>query len=170
MRTLMTSIMATGSVLALGVAAYAAGDAANDEAGRIEIGYLECDLKSEDGNIIASEQLFTCRFDPAEGGHSDELYTANITRVGIDLSKTDEETLAWAVFAPAEKWEDGVLQGEYAGLSADAALGVGIGVKALVGGLEDSIALQPIGLTAQEGVGVAIGVENMSLNYVGDLS
>lgn len=170
MRTLVTSIMAASSAIALGAAAYAAGDAANDESGRIEIGYLECDLRAEDGNIIVSDQLFTCRFDPAESGYSDEAYTAEISKFGLDLSKTDEETLAWAVFAPAEKYENGVLEGEYAGVSADASLGVGVGAKALVGGLEDSIALQPISLTTQEGVGVAVGIENMTLTHVGDHS
>lgn len=170
MRTLMTSITTAGSILALGAAAFAAGDAANDEAGRIEVGYLECDLRAEDGNIIVSDQLFTCRFDPAESGYSDETYTAEISKFGIDLSKTDEETIAWAVFAPAEKWENGVLEGEYAGVSADAALGVGVGAKALVGGLEDSIALQPVSLTTQEGVGVSIGIENMTLTHIGDHS
>lgn len=142
--------------------------AADDERGRIEIGYLECDLTRDEGNIIVSEQEYISSFDPAESGLPDEAYVAEIAKFGLDLSKTEEETIAWAVFAPAEKYENGVLEGEYAGVAADAALGVGVGAKALVGGFEDSIALQPFSASTQEGVGVSLAVEDLSLRFVGD--
>lgn len=167
MRRLTTSILAAASVAALGATAYAAGGEANDEAGRIEVGLLECDMTSNGGNIIVSEATYACVFDPAEVGYATEAYTAVISKFGLDLSKTDEETIAWAVLAPAEKYADGVLEGGYAGVSADASVGAGVGVKALVGGLEDSIALQPLSVSTQKGVGVALGVESMELTYQG---
>lgn len=142
------------------------GAASDDDRGRIEVGYLECDLTANEGNIIVSEQQYICTFEPAEDGLPMELYVADISKFGIDLSKTDEERIRWGVFAPAEKFKTGVLEGEYAGVSADAALGVGIGAKALVGGLEESIALQPLSLTTQEGIGLAIGIENLKLTFV----
>lgn len=167
MRRLKTSMLAAVSIVAVGASAYAAGGEANDEAGRIEVGMLQCDMTSNEGNIIVSEAEYACVFDPAEEGYATESYSAVISKFGLDLSKTDEETIAWAVLAPAEKYADGVLEGEYAGVSADASVGAGVGVKALVGGLEDSIALQPLSVSTQEGIGVALGVENMTLTYHG---
>lgn len=162
--------LAALAILSTSVAMSAPALALNEESGRIEVGYLECDLTNDEGNIIVSEQNYVCSFDPAESGMPDELYTATITKLGIDLSKTDKETIAWVVFAPAEKYANGVLEGKYAGVSADAAIGVGIGGKALVGGFEDSIALQPFSLSTQEGVGVSLAVEEMSLEFAGDKS
>lgn len=162
-KTVLTSMIAAA---ALSAPALAAGD----KSGRIEIGYLECNLLSDDGNILVSEQRFSCNFDPAESGMPDEAYVAEIDKFGVDLSRTDEERIAWAVFAPAEKWKNGVLAGDYFGIAADAAVGVGIGAKAMVGGFEDSIALQPLSATSQKGVGVSLAVENMKLIFRGDKS
>ncbi len=169
MRKFTTSVLATVSALTLGAAAYAAGSEANDEAGRIEVGLLECDLIAEDNNIVVSDQTYVCTFDPAESGYSDETYHAHFSKVGVDLSNTEESSIAWAVFAPAEKFKTGVLEGEYGGVSADAALGVGVGAKALLGGFEDSIALQPVSVSGEKGVGVSLAVESLSLEFGGDV-
>ena len=142
--------------------------AANDDSGRIEVGYLECDLTRDEGGAIVSELEYVCNFDPAEDGAPEEAYIAEIEKFGIDLSKTERETIGWAVFAPAEKYANGVLEGDYVGVSADAAAGVGVGAKALVGGFEESIVLQPFAVTAQEGVGVSLAVENLTLTFAGD--
>lgn len=157
------------AIAALMTAAGAA-QAADDERGRIEIGYLECDMTASSNKIIISEQQFICTFDPAGEGFLDEVYVADVSKFGIDLSSTSSEKIRWGVFATAEKYENGVLEGEYAGVSADIALGAGIGGKALVGGFEDSIALQPLSVTTQEGVGVAVGIENLTLRFVSDQS
>lgn len=161
------TVSALAAALTFGAAALSASAAEEKPAeGRIEIGYLVCELTSDTGNIVLSEQQYACSLDSAEPGRADEVYVAEISKIGIDLSKTDEETIRWAVFAPAEKDEFGRLAGEYAGVSADIALGVGVGGKALVGGFEDSIALQPLSATTQEGIGIALGVENMTLTHV----
>lgn len=165
MTILKTTALAAASTIALGAAAYAAGLASNEE-GRIEVGYLECDLVSEDGNIIVSNQTFLCTFDPAEEGYADEAYVAEIEKIGVDLSATTEETIRWVVFAPADRWADGVLEGGYVGVSADAAIGVGVGGKALVGGSDESIALQPLSVSTHEGFGVALAVEKLTLVQV----
>lgn len=154
-----------GAALAVGASGSAASGDESSE-GRIEIGYLECSLLTDEGNIIVSEQEFTCHFDPAEDGRPDEQYTGTVSKFGLDLSKTKTETLRWAVFAPADKYRAGVLEGEYAGVSADAALGVGVGGKVLVGGLRESVALQPIAMTTQKGLGVALAFESLKLTAV----
>ena len=164
--TTMNSAAALFAAAGLSLAAGGTTASADEDAGRIEIGYLECDLTANEGNIIVSEQQYICTFDPAEDGLPVEMYVADISKFGIDLSKTDEETIRWGVLAPAEKFATGVLAGEYAGISADAAIGVGVGAKALVGGLEESIALQPLSVTTQEGFGLALGIESLKLSFI----
>lgn len=156
--------------LALFAAPLAHAETKNDpsgaEEGRIEIGYLVCHMTSQDAGIILSEQEFLCNFDPADDSFSEEKYVASFDKIGLDLSLTSAETLRWAVLAPSEKYKDGVLEGDYAGVSADIAVGAGIGAKALVGGLEESIALQPVSVTTQTGIGVALGAETLTLKQV----
>lgn len=159
-----TTIAATMALIA---SPFAAANAANsDEEGRIEIGFLLCHMTSQDAGIILSEQEFVCDFDPADDSFSNEKYVASFNKVGLDLSITEAETLRWAVLAPSAKYKDGVLEGEYAGVSADIALGAGVGAKALVGGLEESIALQPVSVTTQTGLGASLGVETLTLTQV----
>ncbi len=162
-----TALTAAAALMTVAGASFAAN---TDESGRIEIGYLECDMTASSNAIIVSEQEFICTFDPAEEGFLDETYVADVSKFGIDLSSTSSEKIRWGVFAPAEKYENGVLEGEYVGVSADVALGAGIGGKVLVGGFKDSVALQPVSVTTQEGVGAAVGLENLTLKFVSDKS
>ncbi|MEX2519070.1 MAG: DUF992 domain-containing protein [Paracoccaceae bacterium] len=176
--TLTAALLGGASLIATGALAAGQNEDRNDAAyksgagddGRIEIGYLECDMTSDEGNIIVSEQQYVCAFDPAEEGMANEVYVAKISKIGLDLSKTDEETIRWGVFAPAEKYREGVLEGEYAGVSADVAVGLGAGAKILVGGLEESVALQPVSVTTQDGVGVALAIENLTLTHMPEKS
>lgn len=140
--------------------------AANDDDGRLQLGYLTCEMTDGSNLILVSEQTYDCLFDAAEDG-KDEAYDLTITKYGVDLSATEEQELRWAVFAPSTFDKHGVLEGEYAGASADIALGYSIGAKALVGGGTDSIALQPVSLTKGEGLGAAIGVERATITYTG---
>lgn len=55
------------------------------------------------------------------------------------------------------------LEGNCAGLSANATVGVGGGVHALVGGLDRSIALQPLSVEGNTGLSLAAGVGQMRL-------
>ncbi|QIE55684.1 DUF992 domain-containing protein [Pikeienuella piscinae] len=167
MTTTITAVLLGATALAGAAQADETAAGANtDDEGRVEVGYLECAMVSDEGNILVSEQKFTCTFDPAEDGRADENYVATFSKMGLDLSKTDRETIRWAVLAPAQKYRVGVLEGEYAGISADAAVGAGVGAKALVGGLDESITLQPVSVTTQEGVGVSLAFESLTLTHV----
>ena len=57
----------------------------------------------------------------------------------------------------------GALAGTYAGGSASATVGVGVGANALIGGLNKSIALQPLSLEGNKGLNVAAGVGSITL-------
>jgi hypothetical protein len=74
-------------------------------------------------------------------------------------------TLIWYVYAPANHPE-GALQGSYSGVAANATVGLGLGANALVGGMEGSVALQPLSVEGTSGLNVAAGVANMKLTFV----
>jgi hypothetical protein len=44
---------------------------------------------------------------------------------------------------------------------------LGVGANALIGGSENSIALQPVSVQAQQGLNVAVGVAALSLRFDG---
>jgi hypothetical protein len=58
----------------------------------------------------------------------------------------------------------GALSGDYVGASAQANVGVGVGANALVGGLDKSIALQPLSVEGSKGLNVAAGIGSISLH------
>ncbi|HTN97528.1 MAG TPA: DUF992 domain-containing protein, partial [Nordella sp.] len=47
--------------------------------------------------------------------------------------------------------------------AADAAVGVGLGANVLVGGFEKSIALQPLSVSGEVGLNVAVGIGAIEL-------
>ena len=55
-----------------------------------------------------------------------------------------ESALAWGVFAPVARLGPGDLAGNYVGAQGSATLGVGVGGNVLVGGSNNTIALQPL--------------------------
>jgi hypothetical protein len=59
------------------------------------------------------------------------------------------------VFAPQASVIPGALSGGYAGGTASATIGVGIGANALVGGSNNTVALQPLSIEGDQGLNVA---------------
>lgn len=127
----------------------------------VEAGRLDCDVSSGLGVIVGSQQDMKCVFTPSDGG-AKENYTGKITEFGIDLGEISKAKLSWLVFAPAAR-STAALAGTYTGITADAALGVGVGAKVLGGGLHGTITLQPIALQAEEGINIAAGITALTL-------
>ena len=69
----------------------------------------------------------------------------------------------WVVFAPTVQLGRGDLSGNYAGVNASAAVGVGLGTNALIGGSANFYALQPLSLQGQTGLNVSGGVQSLEL-------
>jgi len=84
-------------------------------------------------------------------------------RVGLDVGYTAGSSVGWLVFAPSRNLARGALAGYYGGVSANAALGIGGGANVLVGGLNNSITLQPVSVQGQTGLNVAATVTNVEL-------
>ena len=96
-------------------------------------------------------------------GRPEDRYIAVIQKVGLDIGITEQTTLAWNVFAPVARLSQGDLAGNYAGADASASIGVGAGGNVLVGGSNKSIALQPLSVQGEVGLGVAAGLESLEL-------
>ena len=129
--------------------------------GTVQVGVLECRGGASVGFIVGSVTNLGCVF--RSTGRPDDFYVATIRKVGLDLGITQESVLAWGVFAPVAQLGPGDLSGNYAGAQGSASLGVGAGGNALVGGSNNSIALQPLSLQGQVGVNIAAGLESLEL-------
>ncbi len=131
----------------------------------VEAGALSCRGAGALGLVVTSLHHFDCIFRPADGGPP-QHYVARIRKIGVDLGFTRAEVIEWLVFAPTRVVGPGGLAGGYGGVQAGAAFGIGVGANGLVGGIDNSFALQPVSVEAQRGVNVAGGLAGLALSYV----
>ncbi|HEX2760302.1 MAG TPA: DUF992 domain-containing protein, partial [Rhizomicrobium sp.] len=96
-------------------------------------------------------------------GRNREHYVGTINKFGVDIGYTEGGILVWGVFAPSSDVGPGALAGTYVGGSAQATVGIGAGANALIGGLNKSIALQPLSLEGSKGLNVAAGIGSITL-------
>jgi hypothetical protein len=128
---------------------------------RVQVGVLECRGGASIGFIVGSVTNLGCvlRVD----GMPEDRYIATIRKVGVDLGITQESALAWGVYATVARLGPGDLSGNYAGAQGSASIGVGVGGNVLVGGSDNSIALQPLSVQGQVGLNVAAGLASLEL-------
>ena len=137
------------------VIAGAAGTVCAQDA-RLVAGTLTCRGNGSIGLILGSKQRMDCVFERVKGG-ARANYTARVTRIGLDLGIKGRNTMVWTVLSSTDNPATGALAGRYAGVAANAAVGVGVGANALIGGSSNSIVLQPLSVQVQTGVNVAVG-------------
>lgn len=148
-----------GAAVAAGALAFAgAADAAPHG---VKVGTLTCNVASGWGFVFGSSKDLRCTFRP--NSHTAEHYTGSISKFGVDIGYTEGGVLVWGVFAPSSDVRAGALEGDYAGATASATVGVGVGANVLVGGLDKSIALQPLSVEGNKGLNVAAGIGAISL-------
>jgi hypothetical protein len=128
------------------------------------VGVLNCTVEGGIGLIVGSSKDMTCKFDPANGSAS-QRYAGHVGKLGLDIGFTNESYIAWQVIASGELMP-GSLEGNYAGASAQATAGAGLGANVLVGGSNEQITLQPLSVQGQTGLNVALGIGTMELNFV----
>ncbi len=136
---------------------------AQEQKAAVRAGYLTCHVSSGWGFIFGSSRSLKCSY-AMQPGYT-EYYTGSISKFGADIGYLSSAVMVWAVLAPTTNLGQGALSGHYAGATASAAVGVGAGANVLVGGLKDSIALQPITIEGQNGLNVAAGVAALSLHF-----
>jgi hypothetical protein len=149
---------------AVAVSCLAIASAASAAPAGVKVGTLTCNVASGMGFIFGSSKDVRCSYEPTKA--MVEHYAGSINKWGVDIGYTNKSKLIWAVFAPASDVRPGALEGEYAGASAQATVGVGLGANVLIGGLDKSIALQPLSVSGQTGLNVAAGIGSISLKHV----
>jgi hypothetical protein len=148
-------IAALGTASALGAPASAAPGVA--------VGVLSCHVSSGWGFIFGSSRDLNCTLTGTNG--VSEQYSGQINKFGADIGYTQAGVIVWTVFAPQGNLMPGALTGGYAGGTASATVGVGVGANALIGGSNNTIALQPVSIEGNTGLNVAAGLAAVSLTY-----
>lgn len=162
-RILGTSILAAAGL----VAAIQSAPAQNID--RVELGVLNCAVEGGSGFIFGSTKDLRCTFTPADRDRLEETYFGVISKYGLDIGSTQKGVISWAVLAPTEDaHQPGALAGDYSGVSAEATAGVGLGANVLLGGSNETYALQPLSVSAQTGLNFALAVSQMQLRSVAD--
>jgi Protein of unknown function (DUF992) len=155
-RSLMSACIASVALVASVI-----GARAQQPVQRVQVGVLECRGGASVGFIVGSVTNLGCVL--RVEGLPEDRYVATIRKVGLDLGITEETALAWGVYAPVARLGPGDLAGNYAGAQGSASVGVGLGGNVLVGGSNNSIALQPLSVQGQVGLSVAAGLESLEL-------
>jgi hypothetical protein len=128
---------------------------------RIRTGLLDCDVSGGFGWIIGSQKSVSCVFTPDQQVQP-EYYVGTISKFGLDLGATAAGRMVWGVFMETVAFR-GAISGDYIGASGEATLAIGLGANVLVGGSNRSVALQPLSVTGQAGLNLALGVAQLSL-------
>ncbi|MEJ1967943.1 MAG: DUF992 domain-containing protein [Rhizomicrobium sp.] len=148
---------------AVALAAFAVVSPAAAAPHGVEVGSLTCNVASGWGFVFGSSKDLHCTF--RQNNRPPEHYTGSISKYGVDIGYTEGGVLVWGVFAPSSDTRPGGLDGDYVGATASATVGLGVGANALVGGFDQSFALQPLSLSGDRGLNVAAGVGAISLHH-----
>jgi hypothetical protein len=127
------------------------------------LGTLSCEVAGGVGMIIGSSKSVQCDLIKSSGPR--ERYVGSIGKLGIDIGVTKKSYLKWVVYnLSSNRVGEGALAGTYVGATAGASVGVGLGANALVGGTAKNFGLQPLSGEATQGLNVAAGVTQLTLN------
>lgn len=126
------------------------------------IGTLECRVAPNVSFIVGSIRTAGCTFYPVNSRRA-HRYRADIGRIGLDLNISAGGVFVWAVHAHNRRLYPGDLRGTYTGASGNIALGLGVGGNILVGGSNNTVALQPLSGEGNVGVGLSVGVGQLHL-------
>ncbi len=129
---------------------------------RVQLGTLNCDVSEGVGLIITSRKTMFCELTGTDG-RPIENYVGTLNRFGLDIGATSGGQMAWVVFAPTAGRAAYALAGNYIGGTAEVTAGIGLGANALVGGLNRSVALQPLSIQSSQGLNLAAGVAELNL-------
>lgn len=151
-------VAASALAAVLCVAAFAAQPAMAGSG--VNVGSLNCRVAGGSGFIFGSTKSLSCLFTRPDG--TAERYRGEIKKYGVDIGFTEGAYMIWLVFAPGQV-KKGALAGNYAGATADVAVGLGLGANVLIGGSNDQIALQPASVEGVTGLNVAAGFGQITL-------
>jgi hypothetical protein len=125
------------------------------------VGLLDCRSAGHTGFIIGSVAEYSCVFQPDNGRR--EGYVARLSRFGADVGVMTQNNLIWSVLAPTRRIGPGDIAGSYVGVGATATVGVGVGANVLIGGSNNTYALQPLSVQTSTGLNAAGGLASLEL-------
>jgi len=157
----MTSNPVSLSVVALCAAlSMGAVHAAGQHSGGFEVGILKCSAipGSRVNLLVHSTTDIKCSFN--HQGRVEHYKGETGIALGLDVSFKEDENMMFTVLAASSDTYPGgyALAGKYIGGQAAAAVGVGAGVKVLVGGGDKNFSLQPVALETNSGLGASGGL------------
>jgi hypothetical protein len=133
------------------------------QAAGVKVGTLTCDVEAGWGYVLGSQKDLACVFKSMNGTVAN--YAGDVTQLGIDVGYTNAGVMIWAVVAPSKDMRADALEGTYGGVIAGATAVVGGSLNILVGALDKSITLQPIGVEGNAGLSVTAAIGAMQLRY-----
>ena len=133
-----------------------------DNGPNVKAGVLTCHVADGWGFVFGSSHELHCTYRPVKGRV--EHYAGHINKFGVDVGYSEDGVIVWAVFAPSAEIVGEALAGTYAGPTASAAVGVGAGANVLIGGLNNSVSLQPVSIEGEAGLNVAAGIGEIHLH------
>src|ERR1700732_1897604 len=152
------------STLCIAVVALVAPIASANALPPVRAGILQCQGGQNVGFVVGSVTSLECVFQSE--GRRPEAYIGTVHRYGLYIGFTEQTKFSWAVNAPTGRVGRGDLAGNYGGVGANASVGVGGGGNFLVGGPQNSYALQPVSVQGQTGLNVAPGGGGIGLEPV----
>jgi hypothetical protein len=152
-------------LIAAGALVLAVGSTPPAAAQRIKAGILTCDVSAGVGFIIGSQKEVSCLFAPDQSGPH-ETYVGTISKFGLDIGATSGGVMVWGVFTETNRGP-GFLAGDYVGASGEATIAAGLGANVLIGGSNRTVALQPVSVSGQVGLNLAVGVADLRLRPAG---
>jgi len=151
-------MLRTSTILALAALVLSAGAASAQS--RVEVGVLAC-RGPVNSYILASVGDLRCVFRRSDG--KTFRYRATVRRIGIDIGVNQTTAMEWGVFAPTQRITPADLRGNYGGVSAGVSIGLGLGANVLLGGSNDTIALQPVSVEGQTGFSIDAAIAGLAL-------
>jgi hypothetical protein len=129
---------------------------------RVRAGTLTCDVSAGIGFIIGSRKQVFCNFMP-DLPAPPQAYEGAFSRLGLDIGITGGGVMVWLVFTSTVNPGPGFLAGDYIGASGEATVAAGLGANVLIGGSGQTVALQPLSVSGQVGLNLALGIGDLSL-------
>jgi hypothetical protein len=151
----LTASLAVAALTMVAVISTATGQS------QVKSGVLECRGGASIGLVVGSSSMMTCVYRGED--RFEDRYVAIVRKIGLDLGVTKDVSMAWGVFNPTGRIGPGDLVGNYSGVSGSASVGVGLGANALLGGSNNTIALQPLSVQGQTGLNIQVGLEGIEL-------
>lgn len=158
----ITGIARVGAGLSAVVSCFILAGGAYAETAKLKAGTLTCKGKGGIGLIVGSKEKLDCTYTPASGG-AERHFKGSITKVGLDIGVKGESVIVWTVLGSTTSLPGEALGGSFAGVAADASLGLGAGAQVLVGGNKNSVVLQPLSVKGETGINIAVGVAGLTL-------